>query len=334
MEKLHIEVKYSASYRPQANGLLERQHRCLKDSLKAALIDMGDKFHDKWLDHLPFVLLGRRVAYQADIGASASELTFGKNVVIPGQVLQDPGEVEDQDSLQALLSNIRNKTDRPAAQTSNHSKQEKLLQAIPENVECVYVRQHHRTGLQAPFEGPFKVAERLSRSTFKLEVGQFKDGTKRYEVRHANDLKIPHPDSLAKPISRPALGRPAASKVADTLTVEAKLTGNRFDNFGGGSEADMAAEVNKPVEASSEPVQPASHATSKPADRESVPLPTYGEGMGKQTGPPPKLAFSRPQRSTRNPNPIYVDSISSRPWSASSDDIKELNRAINKRSAA
>ena len=104
MSKLHIDVKYSALYRPQSIGLLERQHRGLKDSLKAALIQMGDTHQERWMDHLPFVLLGRRVAFQPDLGASASELTFGQNVRIPGQILSDPGELEDQQTLQKLLN--------------------------------------------------------------------------------------------------------------------------------------------------------------------------------------------------------------------------------------
>ena len=92
LDKLHIEVKYSALYRPQSVGLLERQHKSIKDSLKACLVEMGEKHQDRWLDHLPFVLLGRRVAYQPDLGASASEMVYGTNVRIPGQLLHDPGE--------------------------------------------------------------------------------------------------------------------------------------------------------------------------------------------------------------------------------------------------
>ena len=57
MEKLNIDVKYSALYRPQSIGMLERQHRGLKDSLRAALEDMGQQHQDKWLDFLPWVLL-------------------------------------------------------------------------------------------------------------------------------------------------------------------------------------------------------------------------------------------------------------------------------------
>ena len=46
MEKLDIEVKYSALYRPQSIGLLERQHRSIKTSLKAAIEDMAKKHQE------------------------------------------------------------------------------------------------------------------------------------------------------------------------------------------------------------------------------------------------------------------------------------------------
>ena len=64
MAKLNIKVKYLALYRPQAIGTLERQHRPLKDSLKAAIEDMGEKYQDRWMEFLPLVLLGRRTAFQ------------------------------------------------------------------------------------------------------------------------------------------------------------------------------------------------------------------------------------------------------------------------------
>ena len=40
MAKLNVDIKYSALYRPQSIGILERQHRSLKDSLKASIEDM------------------------------------------------------------------------------------------------------------------------------------------------------------------------------------------------------------------------------------------------------------------------------------------------------
>ena len=53
MSKLNIKVKYSALYRPESMGMLERQHRGIKDSLKAAIVEMDEKHQNKWIDHLP-----------------------------------------------------------------------------------------------------------------------------------------------------------------------------------------------------------------------------------------------------------------------------------------
>ena len=62
MAKLNVDIKYSALYRPESQGMLERQHRDMKESLKASIQDMVDKHQNKWMDHLPFVLLGKRVS--------------------------------------------------------------------------------------------------------------------------------------------------------------------------------------------------------------------------------------------------------------------------------
>ena len=92
MDNLNVEVKYSALYRPQAIGMLERQHRPLKESPKAAIEDMGNKYQESWMDYLPLILLGKNTALQPDIEASPSEMSFGLNVRIPGQLLNDPEE--------------------------------------------------------------------------------------------------------------------------------------------------------------------------------------------------------------------------------------------------
>ena len=163
------------------------------------------------MNALPFVLLGRRVAFQPDIGTSASELTYGTTLTVPGQILRDPEEPLNEEELQMLLNKVKTTTSRPANQTSNHSKPERPLQGLPDGITHVYVRQHHTKGLQAPFEGPFKVDSKVSKSTIKIEVGRFQDGSKRFEIRHLNDVKICHPKSLAAEASRPKLGRPSSS---------------------------------------------------------------------------------------------------------------------------
>ncbi len=54
--RLDIQHIKTTAYHPQANGMLERAHRQLKDALRSRLAG------DRWPDHLPWVLLGLRAA--------------------------------------------------------------------------------------------------------------------------------------------------------------------------------------------------------------------------------------------------------------------------------
>ena len=274
---------------------------------------MGQQHQDKWLDHLPFVLLGRRVAHQPDIGASSCELVLGSNVRIPGQILKDPGEIESVESLQQLLKQVRTKTSLAGKPTSNHCVPEKLLPKVPESATHAYTRQHQTTGLQAPYEGPFKIVERLSNSTIKLEVGQFKDGTPQYEIRHLNDIKFAHENSLAAEVQRPKRGRPARAVTSSpsdvSVSTDANLQpqsiflGNRFPDPPLNTAADSKQSATESA---------ADHETSY-HERQISPSSANDEFRGVITGPPPAQAFNRPVRSTRNPNPSYIDSF----WLAS-----------------
>ena len=59
-------------------------------------------------------------------------------------------------------------------------------------------------------------------------MGRYKDGRKRYEFRHVNDLKFAHQKSLAAPTERPKLGRPATSVQVAGPNVTGNL--NQFDD--------------------------------------------------------------------------------------------------------
>ena len=50
---LNYDVNFTALYSPMTNAMVERQHQSIKNSLKAALLEMGDAHQDKWADQLP-----------------------------------------------------------------------------------------------------------------------------------------------------------------------------------------------------------------------------------------------------------------------------------------
>ena len=154
-------------------------------------------------------------------------------------------------------------------------------------------------GLQAPYTGPFPVVSRPSRSTVKIRVGYFQNGEPKYEVRNWRDIKIGHLAPDAPVASRPKRGRPSSKKAT------ALLTGSEADNQDG-------VEVN--------------NAVAQPVER--APIPIKNNQPNSNVGGKPD---AKPVRSTRNPSPNYVDSVTiPQAWSASPAELDVINRMISR----
>ena len=162
---------------------------------------------------------------------------------------------------------VRVKTTNPAVQPSNHSKVEPTYKSFPKDATNAYTRQHQTTGLDTPYQGPFRIADRPSRSTAKVEVGVYKSGEKRFEVRHVNDLKAAHPDSFAAPFHRPQLGRPAKTSANASGPAQTDQSPQQTRSSTTGREA---KEVNKP--APSTDAEEADAETSKAGNSKSSPV--------------------------------------------------------------
>jgi len=76
---LNIQHSQTTAYHPQSNGMVQRFHRRLKDSLR-----------DRWVDHLPWVLLGLRAAAREDYSTTPAQAAFGSPLILPGQLLDSP----------------------------------------------------------------------------------------------------------------------------------------------------------------------------------------------------------------------------------------------------
>nr|VZI02420.1 unnamed protein product [Spirometra erinaceieuropaei] len=90
----------TTAYHPASNGMVERFHRQLKASLRAAA-DL-----ENWTDSLPLVPLGICCALKPDLDCSAAELVFGSTVRLTGEMISPTpqGAVED---LTNLLHRLR-----------------------------------------------------------------------------------------------------------------------------------------------------------------------------------------------------------------------------------
>ena len=275
MATFNIKVHFTPNYHPASNGILERRHQTIKNALKASLIDMGNHHGDKWTLALPWVLLGKRAAFQADLNTSPSLLAFGRSPLLPGQLLGHPGPALNNQQTAKLLDQLYQLENRPALQTSSTA--EPIDIATTEKATHVYVKVHEPRGLNPRFEGPFEIVSRPSRTQLEVKIGAYANGEPRLSVYNWSSCKIAHLREDFVEGSRPKLGRkvaqPSASDKQTKLTSDAELPG-------GGEVKEDRSERGK--------IQMRNSTSADPTSAE-------------------KSAPRRPVRSTRNQSPRYAE---------------------------
>jgi hypothetical protein len=146
---------------------VERLHRQLKEALRARQAGVN------WEEHLPWVLLGLRVAPKEDSGVSAAQLTFGVQLTLPGDMLgAAPAATEELAS--KLRADAAVFVPLPLRQRS-YAEVAAELPAQLQQADYVYIR---RGGALPPlackYEGPYKVIQRADKY-FIVQIGGKQD---------------------------------------------------------------------------------------------------------------------------------------------------------------
>ena len=183
---LGTQLHHTTTYHPQANGLVERFHRHLKSALRACLTGPS------WTRELPWVLLGIRTAPKEDLGCSSAEMVYGAPLTVPGDFIPSH-DIPDHLKLQCLQDRVRSLVPVP---TSQHGAVHAALPRNLQQAKFVFIRRDtHRTPLQRPYEGPFKVIQPGSK-TFQVDIGG------KIETISVDRLKPAHMDQNIQPRSQ------------------------------------------------------------------------------------------------------------------------------------
>ena len=255
---------------------------------------MGEIHKQNWYHYLPWALLGRRTAFNKDLGTSSSELALGTHVQVPGAVLQQVnGSAEP--NINDILQNLQLKENRVAVPTSTNPQVESA--APSEQVTHVYTKQHNVKGLQPKWTGPFRVINRPTRSTLIIKVGVNKDLSDRVELRAWADVKPAYLKNDTVDAARPKLGRPPKPGTDDVDESSRDV-----------SEESLPPDDTPNLEQNKNKNSNVGGNSSRPPRSTRNPAPNYVASVNFSK-PPPKFPMMS--------------------WSASSLELEEINRSIS-----
>ena len=164
-----IKHKMTTAYHPEANGMVERMHRRLKESL----IALCNQQSANWYWKLPCTLLAIRTTVKQDLGASPADLVFGEGLALPGELLSadHPNDDNLRHQRQRTLADLRLEVERLQPVPTSAHRQPSFY--IPDELRtCSHVfilRGGVNPPLAAPYDGPFRVMSR-SQNSFRVAI--------------------------------------------------------------------------------------------------------------------------------------------------------------------
>ena len=144
---------------------------------------MGNHFGSNWLKALPWTLLGRRTAYQADLDTSPAEVVFRSMPRLPGDLVEKSDKLPVADLLEHLCLHAA----KPSTPTSHHQDVPVNFSPAAKAATHVFARKGKSSPLGPIYEGPFQIEERIGNSCLRVRVGTWANGQPRHELQFWNN---------------------------------------------------------------------------------------------------------------------------------------------------
>ncbi|XP_077318945.1 uncharacterized protein LOC143940971 [Lithobates pipiens] len=224
----------ASPYHPQTNGLCERFNGTLKQMLLTFVHSQGKD----WERYLPHLLFAYREVPQESTGFSPFELLYGRRVRGPLDLIRETweGKIADpevsvvdyvlkfRDKMETLVEIVRENMTQ--AQTRQKEWYDRNARERTYDIgQKVYVLLPLRQNkLQAAWEGPYTITQRLNDVTYLVRLGE---GSRRQKAIHVNMIKAHHErTAYVMPVCsrpEPEEADPLLDLLADTREVDSEL---------------------------------------------------------------------------------------------------------------
>jgi hypothetical protein len=185
--KRGFKLKYSANYYPQGNGLAESTNKNLIKIIKRTI----EQNHKNWHKSLIFALWADRITQKASIGTSPFNLVYGKeavipaNLVLPSLALVQFIEESPSSSIQLRHDQILKLEEEREKARIIHAKHQQIIKSSFDTTSTSskqlqvgdlvlkWDKAHEDKGKHTKFQkmwlGPFQINEKIGPSTFILQ---------------------------------------------------------------------------------------------------------------------------------------------------------------------
>eukprot|EP00253_Pinus_taeda_P028659 PITA_28659 len=185
--KRGFKLKYSANYYPQGNGLAESTNKNLIKIIKQTI----EQNHKNWKKSLIFALWADRITQKASIGSSPFNLVYGKeavlptNLVLPSLALVQFIEESPSSSIQLKHDQILKLEEEREESKVIHAKHQQIIKSSFDSVSSgskqfqvgdlvlKWDKAHEDKGKHTKFQKmwlrPFQICEKIGHSTFILQ---------------------------------------------------------------------------------------------------------------------------------------------------------------------
>lgn len=185
LSTLSIEHRKTSFYYPMANGLIERSHRILKESIASMCNNNWE-----WTKRLLFFKLHYNASIHGVTGYPPAELFFGRNVTLPLNInVTAKDEVSPSNYLKNLREHIEETREIVKVNENNYfERHKKYIKGRPipklEINDIVFLQINSDIhSLEPKYEGPFKITKKFRGNNYLVHIkDQTRDLVKKYHV--------------------------------------------------------------------------------------------------------------------------------------------------------